>query len=62
MTKQRLLEETAQILDNLVEEVLDFVQSLKQKHLPEKQETAISSEAVLAKEWLTPEDEAWQNL
>ena len=63
MTKQTLIEEIDQIPDSLVEEVLDFVQFLKEKHLREKRETAILSEAVLAKDWLTPEeDEAWQDL
>lgn len=63
MTKQILIEEIAQIPDNLVEEVLDFVQFLKEKHLRERRETAILSEAVLARDWLTPEeDEAWQDL
>jgi hypothetical protein len=63
MTKQTLIREIEQIPDHLVEEVLDFVQFLNEKHLKEKRETAILSEVVLAQDWLTPEEEvAWQDL
>jgi len=41
----------------------DFVQFLKSKHLQNKLEISAMSEAVLAKDWLRPEeDEAWQDL
>jgi hypothetical protein len=44
-------------------EVLDFVGYLKQKQAQEVPETMRLSEAALAKDWDTPEeDEAWANL
>ncbi|KAM3090830.1 DUF2281 domain-containing protein [Phormidesmis sp. 146-35] len=62
-SKQQLLDEIEQIPDFLVEEILDFVQFLKSKHQPDRQETALLSESTLAKDWLRPEeDEAWQDL
>lgn len=47
--------------DDLVDEVADFVQFLRLRHVVP--DTAMLSEAALAAAWLTPdEDEAWQNL
>jgi hypothetical protein len=46
-----------------LEEILDFIYFLKEKASKKGIETAILSESVLAKEWLSPEeDEAWKNL
>lgn len=46
----------------LVAEVLDFCLFLKSRH-PHASEEALLSEAVLAKDWLTPEeDDAWSAL
>ncbi len=47
--------------DDLVDEVADFVQFLRWRHvIPD---TAMLSEAALAVGWLTPdEDEAWKSL
>ena len=62
-TKESLFQEIEQIPESLLPEVLNFVQFLKYKHQQEKQETALLSELVFAKDWLTPEeDEAWQHL
>jgi hypothetical protein len=45
------------------EEVSDFVAYLKRKYLRSIAETALLSEASLAKEWDTPEeDTAWETL
>ncbi|MDJ0743579.1 MAG: DUF2281 domain-containing protein [Xenococcaceae cyanobacterium MO_167.B27] len=61
--KKSLFQEIEQIPESLLPEVLNFVQFLKYKHQQEKPETALLSESVLAKDWLTSEeDEAWQNL
>jgi hypothetical protein len=46
-----------------LEEMLVFIHFLKGKASKERMETAILSESVLAKDWLSPEeDEAWKNL
>lgn len=46
-----------------LEEILDFIYFLKGKASKEGMETAILSQSVLAKDWLSPEeDEAWKNL
>ena len=57
-----LVKELEHVPDPLLDEVLDFVQFIKRKHA-EKIESALLSEASLAKDWLRPEeDEAWQDL
>lgn len=59
--KEQLLHEIDEIPDFLLEEVLEFVQFLKSKHLQNKLEISVMSESALAKDWLRPEeDEAWQ--
>ncbi|MBE9009670.1 DUF2281 domain-containing protein [Pseudanabaenaceae cyanobacterium LEGE 13415] len=61
--KEQLLHEIDEIPDFLLEEILDFVQFLKSKHLQNKLEISVMSESALAKDWLRPEDdEAWQDL
>jgi hypothetical protein len=62
-TKERLLQEIDQIPEELLMEVLDFLQFLKSKHLQSKLEVSTLSESSLQKDWLRPEeDEAWQDL
>jgi hypothetical protein len=62
-TKELLFNEIERAPEPLLEEILDFVQFLKGKAQRLGLETALASEAVLAKDWLRPEeDEAWQNL
>lgn len=62
-TKNYLLKEIEQAPEFILEEVLDFLQFLKDKYLQEKIEATILSESSLQKDWLLPEeDEAWQNL
>jgi len=62
MTKTNLLlKELNGVPDALLDEIIDFVQFIKQKH--GICQTALFSEEALAKEWLTvAEDEAWQDL
>jgi hypothetical protein len=44
-------------------QVLNYLQYLKIKHQQGMMETALLSEAILAEDWLKPEEEAaWQNL
>ena len=63
ISKEQLIREIEQIPDFLVEEVLDFARYLKSKHLQERLEVTRLSEAALAKDWLSPEEEeAWQDL
>jgi hypothetical protein len=62
-TKELLFSEIEQAPEPLLEEILDFVQFLKHKTQRPGLETALASEAVLAKDWLRPEeDEAWRSL
>ena len=64
MTKKDLVsKEIEGFPDNLLDEVLDFIEYLKLKVSKGKMETAILSEAVLKKDWvLLEENEAWKNL
>jgi len=62
-TKELIYREIEVIPENYLEEILDFIHFLKGKVLKEKMGTAILSESVLAKDWLSSEeDEAWKNL
>jgi hypothetical protein len=57
-----LLRELEEAPELLLDEVLDFVKFLKHKNV-ERLEAALLSEAALAKDWLSPEEEqAWQDL
>ena len=64
MTKKELLiNELEHISENLIEEVIDFVQFLKTKKIKENLEITIASESSLKKDWLSEEeDQAWQSL
>ena len=64
MSKKELIaHELDAIPESLLDEVLDFVRFLRAKNEFRVPETALLSEASLAAEWLTPdEDHAWQNL
>lgn len=62
-TKDALLQEIEQLPEFLLEEILDFVQFVKAKHVSEKFGNSFLSETALGKDWLNPEeDEAWQGL
>lgn len=62
--REKIIQQIEYIPEPLLNEILDFIQFLKYKHLSqEKLETALLSESSLQKDWLTPEeDEAWQHL
>ena len=64
MTKKDILyKEIEDIPENMLDEVLDFVEYLKLKVSKDKLETTLLSELALKKDWLLPEeDEAWKNL
>lgn len=64
MTKKELLRnEIDHIPENLIDEVIDFVQFLKTKKIKESLEITIASESSLSKDWLSEEEEqAWQGL
>lgn len=70
--EEKIVQEMKYIPESLLNEILDFIQFLKQKHLKQQPlelkeinslETALLSESSLGKDWLKPEeDEAWRNL
>ncbi len=62
--KEQIIQQIEHIPEPLLNEVLDFIQFLKYKHLSQKKlETALLSESSLQKDWLTSEeDKAWQHL
>ena len=62
-TKDLIQKEIEVFPEPYLEEILDFIYFLKGKASKKKMETVILSEPVLAKEWLSPEeDEAWKDL
>jgi hypothetical protein len=61
--KEQLLQEIDKTPEPLLQEVLDFLQFLQNKHRQDKLEITLLSELSLQKDWLKPEEEeAWQNL
>ena len=56
--REKILQETENIPDGILSEVLDYLQYLKVKHQQGMMETALLSEAILAEDWLKPEEEA----
>jgi hypothetical protein len=61
--RERILQETENASESILIEVLDYLQYLKVKHQQGMMETALLSEAILAEDWLKPEEEAaWQDL
>ena len=62
-TKEAIAHEIEQVPEPLLEQVLEFLLSLKSQYQPDKLEITMMSESSLAKDWLRPEeDEAWQDL
>ncbi len=62
-TKDLIKKEIEIIPDPYLEEILDFIHLVKEKASKKRMETALLSESVLAREWLSPEeDEAWKDL
>lgn len=64
MTKKELLiDEIDHISENLIDEVIDFVQFLKAKKINESIDITIASESSLIKDWSSyDEDKLWKNL
>jgi len=61
--KEQLLHEIEELPDSVVDEVMEFVQFLKQKRGTASSETMLLSEDSLKKDWLNDaEDEAWKHL
>jgi len=62
-TKEAIAHEIEQVPESLLEQVLEFLLSLKTQYQQEKLEIATMSESSLAKDWLSEEEEeAWQDL
>ncbi|MCX6271946.1 MAG: DUF2281 domain-containing protein [Bacteroidetes bacterium] len=62
-SKNLICNELANLPDSLVQEVLTYIDYLKFKKNTDKLNTAFASEKVLAKDWLTvEEDEVWKDL
>ena len=58
-----LLKEIETLPVSCLDDVVDFVAWIKQRKFSNRPETMLLSEAALAKDWETPEeDEAWANL
>ncbi len=63
VTKELIQKEIELFPEPYLEEILDFIHFLKGKASRDKSEAAILSESVLAKDWLSAEeDEAWKDL
>ena len=58
---QKAIQELESLPDELLDEVLDFARYLKARRT--RTDDALLSEAALAREWSTPEEEeAWRDL
>ena len=64
MTNRAVLQKEIETLPTaILDDVINFVAWIKQRKLSQIPETMLLSEAVLSKDWDTPEeDEAWANL
>ncbi|MFW6157879.1 MAG: DUF2281 domain-containing protein [Planctomycetota bacterium] len=61
--KEAILEEVEAVPDELLEELHDFIQFLKQKAARQRRALSVMSESSLRRDWLRPEeDEAWRDL
>jgi hypothetical protein len=61
--KDTIIAELNKVPEKLLDEILDYINFLKEKLVKQKLETALMSESSLKKDWLQPEeDEAWQDL
>ncbi|GHU26137.1 hypothetical protein FACS1894164_16850 [Spirochaetia bacterium] len=62
-TKKQLVQEIESLPDNYWNEIIDFIDYLKLKHLRSIPETMVLSEPSLVQDWDTPEeDAAWADL
>ena len=61
--KEIIVQELEQVPNYLLPKVLEFIKSLKNTPQIEKLETSLLTEATLARDWLSSEEEeAWQDL
>ncbi len=61
--KEEILAELENIPENLLDDVLDYINFIKSKIFRQKMATALASELILKQDWLLPEeDEAWRDL
>ena len=61
--KEAVLKAVEDLPDDLLGDLADYVDRLRHKAALQAVPTALASEAVLAKDWLRPEeDEAWRDL
>lgn len=63
IARNQLMREIETLPAECIDEVLDFVGFIKSKRLKDVPDTMLVSEAALARDWDTPEeDAAWTNL
>ena len=61
--KDTIIAELEKVPEKVLDEILDYINFIKEKLIKQKLETALLSESCLKKDWLRPEeDEAWQDL
>jgi len=61
--KDTIIAELEKVPEKVLDEILDYINFLKDKLIKQKLETALMIESSLKKDWLQPEeDEAWQDL
>ncbi|MFO7996358.1 MAG: DUF2281 domain-containing protein [Dehalococcoidia bacterium] len=61
--KELIFKEIAEIPEEYLPQILEFIRSLEGRVLEERIGTAVASESSLKKDWLSPEeDEAWRDL
>jgi hypothetical protein len=61
--KEAVLQEIEELPDEFSADVLDYIRRLRLEAAIRRSDTAVASEAVLAKDWLRDEeDEAWRDL
>ena len=61
--KDTIIAELNKVPEKVLDEILDYINFLKEKLIKQKLETALMSESSLKKDWLQPEeDKAWQDL
>jgi hypothetical protein len=61
--RETIIKEIEKTPDFILSEIWDYLNFLRAKHQQEKIEVSILSEAALAQDWLSPEEEqAWQDL
>ena len=61
--KDTIIAELDKVPEKFLDEILDYINFLKEKLIKQKLETVLMSESSLKKDWLQPEEDgAWQDL